>query len=247
MKNETKNPESKLVAFSCGGKGGVGKTVTMAGLADYYHTNGIHPVMFDCDVENKQRGSLGHFFSEATKLNIRTDRGMDDFIDAAVNASSRIVLADLGAGSGQDTFRWFDSMHSELSAIGIRFTAVVTITSSAASVETIFSWAQALGNRVRYLIVRNHVAGSDFGYLHDTEPGRAFLSAAKPTIIDLEQRVPEIQAELENRGLTARRAKLAEPKTRGPLLDRLSTQIRVQGYANRANEAFVAANHLLLP
>ena len=247
MKTEKHNPLSKLVVLSAGGKGGVGKTLTVSAIADFYHENGIQPAMFDADVENKQRGSLSHFFPEAKKLNIRSDRGMDEFIDAAVSTPSRIVLADLGAGSGHDTFKWFDAMHDELSGVGIRFTAVVTITSSAASVETVFSWAQALGNRVRYLITENRVAGDDFGYLHDTEPGRAFLSVAKPHIIRLEQRVAELQSELENRGLTARTARLAMTEARGPYLDRLSSLIRLQGYANRLNTAFSSAHEFLLP
>jgi hypothetical protein len=247
MKTQKTEPLSKLVVLSAGGKGGVGKTLTVASIADYYHENEIRPVLFDCDVENKQRGSLAHFFAEAKKLNIRTSRGMDDFIDAALSTPSRIVLADLGAGSGHDTFRWFDDMHAELGAVGIRFTAVVTITSSAASVETAFNWAQALGPRVRYLIVENEVAGEDFGYLHDTEPGRAFLAAAKPKIIRLGARAAELQSELETRGLTARSARHASPEVRGPHLDRASTLMRLQGYQRRIDQELKTVTDLLLP
>jgi hypothetical protein len=64
-------------------------------------------------------------------------------------------LADLAAGSGRDTFQWFDTMFDGLDAAGVRFTAVATITSAASSVETLFTWANALGNRARYLVVKN--------------------------------------------------------------------------------------------
>ncbi len=247
MKTQKPEQPSKLVVLSAGGKGGVGKTLTVASIADYYHENEIRPVLFDCDVENKQRGSLSHFFAEAKKLNIRTSRGMDEFVDEAVSTPSRIVLADLGAGSGHDTFRWFDDMHGPLSEVGIRFTAVVTVTSSSASVETAFNWAQALGPRVRYLIVQNEVAGEDFGYLHDTEPGRAFLKAAQPKIVRLGARAAELQSELENRGLTARSARHATPEARGPYLDRVSTLMRLQGYQRRIEQELKTVTDLLLP
>jgi hypothetical protein len=247
MKTQKTDPQSKLVVLSAGGKGGVGKTLTVVSLADFYHENEIEPVLFDCDVENKRRGSVSHFFVSAKKLNIRSPRGMDEFVDAAVSTPSRIVLADLGAGSGHDTFRWFDDMHASLSDAGILFTAVVTITSSAASVETAFNWAQALGSRVRYLIVENQVSGHDFDYLHDTEPGRAFIAAARPKIIQLGARAPELQSELETRGLTARTARLATSEVRGPYLDKISAQIRLQGYANRLNASLATAIELLLP
>jgi len=66
-------------------------------------------------------------------------------------------------------------------------------------------------------------------------------------VISLEQRVAELQGELENRGLTARTARNATSDARGPYLDRLSAQIRLQGYANRINGAFATATEILLP
>jgi len=245
MKNETDS--SKLIVMSGGGKGGVGKTLTISGIADFYRSNGIQPVMFDCDTENKTRGSLSHFFGDAPKLDIRNERGMDRFIDSVLTTPSRIVLADLGAGSGRDTFAWFDSMHAELAGMGIRFTAAITITSSSSSVETIFNWAEALGPRVQYLVVRNRVMGDDFGYFDQTGPGRAFIAKARPAVIDLERRAIEIQAELENRGLTARQALEAPADRRGDLLGGASARIRMQGYAHRFEKALLGVKEILLP
>src|ERR1019366_7661928 len=53
---------TKLIVFSCGGKGGVGKTTVATAIADFYSTRAIPATLFDCDTENKQRGSLSHFF-----------------------------------------------------------------------------------------------------------------------------------------------------------------------------------------
>ena len=183
---------TKRIVFSCGGKGGVGKTTVATAIADYYATRAIPAVLFDCDTENKSRGSLSHFFPQATKLDIRSERGLDHFVDAALAAGASVALADLAAGSGRDTFHWFDTMWEALVEEGISFAAVATITSAASSVETLFTWADALRDRVSYLVVKNHVAGDDFGYLDRTEPGREFLTMANPVVIHLEVGAREI-------------------------------------------------------
>lgn len=238
---------SKLIVFSCGGKGGVGKTTVATAIADYYAARGIPATLFDCDTENKQRGSLLHFFPEATKLDIRSERGLDQLVDAAFAAEAPVALADLAAGSGRDTFQWFDTMFDGLDAAGLRFTAVATITSAASSVETLFTWANALGTRARYLVVKNHVAGDDFGFLENTEPGRAFLAQAQPVVIDLRTRAREIQAELDNRGLTAAQAITVEPSRRGPLLNGGTARVRAEAYARQIDAALESAREILLP
>lgn len=239
---------SKRIVFSCGGKGGVGKTTVATAIADFYTARGIAATLFDCDTENKTRGSLSHYYPAAGKLDIRTERGLDQFIDAALSADSPVALADLAAGSGRDTFQWFDTMFEGLAATdGIRFTAVATITSAASSVESLFSWAEALRDRVRYLVVKNHVAGDDFGYFERTEPGRAFIAQAQPSVIELKARAREIQAELDNRGLTAAQAMSADAARRGPILNGGTARIRAEAYARQIDTALESARQLLLP
>ena len=48
----------KRVILSMGGKGGVGKTSVMTGLAEWFQENGIPVKLLDLDTENKARGSL---------------------------------------------------------------------------------------------------------------------------------------------------------------------------------------------
>jgi hypothetical protein len=238
---------TKRIVFSCGGKGGVGKTTVATAIADYYATRAIPAVLFDCDTENKSRGSLSHYFPQATKLDIRTERGLDHFVDAALAAGASVALADLAAGSGRDTFHWFDTMWEALVEEGISFTAVATITSAASSVETLFTWANALRDRVNYLVVKNHVAGDDFGYLDRTEPGREFLTMAIPVVIHLEARAREIQAELDNRGLTPAQAVAADAARRGPVLDSTTGRGRAKAYAQRFAASLELASGILQP
>jgi MinD superfamily P-loop ATPase len=57
----------KRVILSMGGKGGVGKTSVMAGLAEWFEENEIPVKLLDLDTENKARGSLTHFFGGSVR------------------------------------------------------------------------------------------------------------------------------------------------------------------------------------
>ena len=86
----------KRVILSMGGKGGVGKTSVMAGLAEWFDENQIPVTMLDLDTENKARGSLTHFFGgRVPKVNIHTPAGLDAFVDHLADGAP-VILADMG-------------------------------------------------------------------------------------------------------------------------------------------------------
>ncbi len=114
----------KRVVFTKGGKGGVGKTGFMIHLAEWFIANEIPFTLLDLDTENKSRGSLKHYFNGlARKINIHTEAGLDAFIDCLAEGTP-VVLADMGAGSGQVTLNWFETMYPDLAEQGILFTAI---------------------------------------------------------------------------------------------------------------------------
>ena len=51
----------KRVILSMGGKGGVGKTSVMTGLAEWFQENSIPVKLLDLDTENKARGIADAF------------------------------------------------------------------------------------------------------------------------------------------------------------------------------------------
>jgi MinD-like ATPase involved in chromosome partitioning or flagellar assembly len=111
---------SKRVAFTMGGKGGVGKTGVVVALAEWFQTNEIPVTLLDLDTENKARGLLKHFFNgTVTKVNIHTPAGLDAFVDH-LDGSTPIILADMGAGAGQVAADWFESMYDDVAATGDR-------------------------------------------------------------------------------------------------------------------------------
>src|ERR1700674_4863335 len=71
----------KHVIVSMGGKGGVGKTNVMTGLAEWFQAHQIPVTLLDLDTENKTRGSLTHFFNgQVPKINIRRKASMPSSI-----------------------------------------------------------------------------------------------------------------------------------------------------------------------
>ena len=113
--------------------------------------------------------------------------------------------------------------------------------------SAILDWANALQDRVDYLVVKNKVAGEDFSYLFESEPGQRFLQLAKPAIIEMERRLPDIQQELNDRGLSLRQALDASAEIAGPVLSKSYNRMRIKGYVNRLEKQFSQVIDVLLP
>jgi len=239
-------PINKRIIFTEGSKGGPGKSTLAASLIDFFDEERISRILIDCDIENRKRGSLTHLFPEATKLDISTKHGLDEFIDVSFSNPSEVVIADLGAGAGKWTFSWFDKMYEPVSEAGVKFLAIGVITSEYATAEALINWANALKNRADYLVVRNHKGGDDFEAL-DSEAGKQFLERTGAPIIDMEARIEDIQNELDKRGLTLRKALNCTATEAGPLLSKDSTKFRMRGYFTRMNAQFTTVADTLLP
>lgn len=237
---------NKRIIFTMGGKGGPGKTRFASSFVDFLDEQKCSRILIDCDIENKRLGSLAHLFPDAAKLDISTKKGLDEFIDCAFANPSEVVLADMGAGSGKWTFDWFDKMYGPVSEAGVKFLAIGVITSEYATAETLINWAEALQDRVDYLVVRNHKNGNDFDSLHSTA-GKQFLEMSNAPVIDMEERLEDIQHELDKRGLTLRQALNAPAAQVGELLSKDSVKMRMRGYFSRMNAQFMSVLDTLLP
>ena len=89
---------NKRVILSMGGKGGVGKTSVVTGLAEWFRENQNPVKLLDLDTENKARGSLAHFFGDdAPKVNIHTPAGLDSFVDELTEGPP-VILVDNETG-----------------------------------------------------------------------------------------------------------------------------------------------------
>ena len=239
-------PAVKRVILTMGGKGGVGKTSFMLALAEWFAGKEVTLKLLDLDTENKTRGSLSHYFGRATKkVNIHTAAGLDSFIDY-IDDGTTIVLADMGASSGQVTYDWFDSMFEDVQALGVSFTAIGIVTPDPASVESVLSWAAHLQNRVQYIVVENAITyPADFTYWRETEQAQVFQKALHPVVLSMDFRLPELENPARQHGITL--GEIAERSHDVDELRRASLVLRAQSYRRRLFEEIEKAKHLLLP
>jgi len=236
----------KRVVLSMGGKGGVGKTSVMTGLAEWFDENQIPVTMLDLDTENKARGSLTHFYGgRVPKVNIHTPAGLDAFVDHLADGAP-VILADMGAGSGQVTHDWFERMYPDVADAGIVFTAIGVVTSDPASVESVLAWASRLQDRVSYLIVENSITDQmDFVYWRESDQARQFQKTFEPAVIQLDYRLADLENATRNHGVTLGR--VAGRTTDAPELQKASLVMRAQSYRRRMFAEFEKVKELLLP
>jgi hypothetical protein len=236
-------PTSRI-AFLQGGKGGVGKTAFATMLIEWYRTKGAPVALIDMDSENKSRGSLGHFFPDARKVNIQRARGLDDFVDV-LDQGAPIVVADMGAGAGEVAHQWFDSMHDQAEDSGVAFTAIGLVTPDPASVSSVLAWGNFLENRVDYLIVKNAISNpADFSCWENDPAAIEFRRLAQPKVISMEYRLPEIEHEAREHGLTLQA--VAERKTTVPALKSTASVWRAQAYRRHIFAELDTVKDLLL-
>jgi MinD-like ATPase involved in chromosome partitioning or flagellar assembly len=238
--------KNKRVVFTMGGKGGVGKTGLMVALAEWFEANEIPFTLLDLDTENKARGSLKHFFNgSVTKVNIHTPAGLDTFIDH-LESGAAIILADMGAGSGQIASEWFDAMYDDVSATGARFTAVGVVTPDPASVESVLAWANRLQERAQYVVVQNATnPQSDFGYWDSAEQAIRFREALSPIVIRMEFRLAELENPARQHGI--RLGQVATRQNAINELKRASIVMRAESYRRRLFSEFDRAKEMFLP
>jgi hypothetical protein len=236
----------KRVIVSMGGKGGVGKTNIMTGLAEWYDEHQIPVTLLDLDTENKARGSLSHFFDgRVPKINVHTPEGLDAFLDY-LDTGPPIILADMGSGAGRVTHAWFDQMYAPVAGQGIVFTAVGVITADPASVESVLTWADRLQRRVTYLIVENETdANATFTYWRESTQALAFQRAFEPAVIQMPYRLPHLETAMRNHGVTL--TQVARHQTTVPELQLSKAVLRAEGYRTRLFEQFETVKDLLLP
>ena len=99
----------RRVILSMGGKGGVGKTSVMAGLAEWFAANDIPVKLLDLDSENKARGSLTHFFGGSVPKIMKADHRQPSRSEEGAEPSLHgrgIERAPLAAVKDVDSVAW---------------------------------------------------------------------------------------------------------------------------------------------
>lgn len=157
-----------------------------------------------------------------------------------------MILADMGAGTGQVTYDWFDTMYPDVAGAGIVFTAIGVVTSDPASVESVLAWASRLQRRTEYLIVENSVSEhTDFRYWRESTQALEFKRIFHPAVIEMDYRLPELENAARNYGVTL--GEIANRTTQALELQKASLVMRAQSYRRRIFAEFDRVKELLLP
>ncbi len=158
------NPVSKVHLIG-GEKGGVGKSMVARLLAQYFIDQKMPFVGFDTD---RSHGALLRFYADyASPALVDRYEALDTIIEAAVEQPGRRVLVDLAAQTHEPLVRWMDESGvldmADLSDIALYHWHVMD--SGRDSVDLLERLLDRFGQRVRYVLVKNHLRGDDFGQL----------------------------------------------------------------------------------
>jgi hypothetical protein len=184
-------PVKKLVIFTIGGKGGVGKSWIMGLLIDWYKTLGIQFHVVDLDNENN---TLSRFYPEAEFIEVSSEKDLDGMIEKIIESETQVTLIDMRAASTDRIEPWlrkfelFDSIREEH---GVWFTAIGVVDSSADSVSNIGYWAQDIlksHKNIRYVIAQNKVRGEELTY-----PGSKEAKEYRETLDLIEIEIPKLE------------------------------------------------------
>lgn len=149
-----------------GEKGGVGKSMVSRLMAQYFIDHEMPFVGFDTD---RSHGSLLRFYPEyASQVLVDSYEALDRIIEAAVEVPGRRVLVDLAAQTQEPLVRWMDESGvldmADLSGISLHYWHVMD--AGRDSVDLLKRLLDRFGQRVQYVLVRNHLRGEDFSLLN---------------------------------------------------------------------------------
>ena len=239
---------------SSGNKGGTGKSTFLIALTRWLKEFGIEPYLVDADDESR---TLSRYFPDALKVEPRRTKAYDIIINLAERGVSRLIIADLKAGTGFDLLSWFaDVPFEELAQIGISVVLVGLVTQSPDSVSSLLHWVDGLGKQVKWAVVKNfrdcdEAANLDaknfpFPAYDGTRQALEFRRRYRPTELLLRKLDPEYMAELERVSMTisdvlARRPGVPE------LLTPLIVRAKLRNYQAALFQQFEKHKALFLP
>jgi len=211
----SKTPPKKIVVFTIGGKGGVGKSWLIALLTDWYRARKIAFRAIDLDNENN---TFSRFYREAQYVDITSQQELDAMIDGIIQDAAPVTVIDMRAASTDRLDPWLkkaDFIQALQDEYGIAFTAIGVVDSSADSVSNIGFWARDVlggGGVFRFVIALNQVRGEELSYT-DSKERAEYQKTLKPAEIVLPKLEDWLHRELEKADITVGAAvALTDPK-----------------------------------
>jgi len=235
------------IIFTAGAKGGTGKSTILRFLITYLRENGFNPTLLDMDDESR---TLARYFPEAERVEMKKVSSNDILIRKVVTEGEKLIIADLKAGTGRDTLKWWTDVPFE-ELTGVRFICIAAITSQPDSVHSVMNWAAELKDKVSYVICRNCKDGEEFSDYDSSAESLIFREKHNPIHIIMPVMDAEYMAPLERKNLTvaevleANGAPNINNKEIEPILTEYMVRARLRSYQRNIYKQFTPVMELL--
>jgi MinD-like ATPase involved in chromosome partitioning or flagellar assembly len=150
--------KKKALIIVAGTKGGTGKSLTATLIYSWLQEKGVRVAAFDGDNENS---TMCRFIPEAGFVDMRQPNAIDAIVAPITANTADLVLLDSRAGTSDEMLDWLRSIGIEAiqKELDCQITIVATVTTTMDTVEQLMRWSEELKDTVRWLVVRNTVAG----------------------------------------------------------------------------------------
>ena len=194
----------KIVMFTQGGKGGVGKTSFAAMLIHSLRKTGLRVKVYDFDVENKENSGLQYYIEDAEKHNINDEGSLDKTTNIVNTDEYDIVVIDCQAAAGIQTFEWFEDVAQDAIDDGVKFVSMGIIDEDVSSLTSVLSWTNELKDSCDFLYVLNEKKQRKAPFLAYRKEKAVDLikSAHNVHEIVFKHRIEEIENAMRNSGNT---------------------------------------------
>lgn len=203
---KTQQQSKKTLIFTLGGKGGVGKTLSLVTAADYLASKNIPFAAFDCDTENAGKDSaFSASIPTAGRPNLRSLKDCDKLLTAAAEGEFNVTLADLPANASGDFLEWWDQVITEetLEALNLRLVGIGVITPEPGTLASVGEWCRRMESKCEYVIAMNQRVDQRVQIEPDqlfteyySPTGRAFAQLATPKEVVIPALTPSAMTHL---------------------------------------------------
>lgn len=184
----TKTTERVLIAI-LNGKGGVGKTLIAAIIAEWLGFQLLLHTLLDCD----DNLSLTRLLPDAKRHDLKPSDGIESLI--AKILESEVTLADTPANISTELVSLFSSVDfgPSLEAVNGRLVVVVPVVANdAPCADEVRKMVAAMKQGATYIIARNELQGSDFAPFDITATGQ-YLQATGAASLTIPRLDPNLQ------------------------------------------------------
>jgi len=221
------------IRFVGGEKGGVGKSVMSRLLAQYYIDRETPFNAFDADASH---GAMLKYYADYSEpVDISNFESLDRIVEKTLH-TGKTAIVDLAAQATKPLDQWLDeSGVLELAKeAGLELAFWHIMDDGSDSMMLLERLLQTHGNRLAYVLVRNHGRGKDFGHFDKSELATQ-AEALGARVIDLPGLHAPTMRKIDHIGASFWAAANNRDSSLGPTLGMLERQ-RVKIWLNRIYE-----------